>query len=62
MGTLLSLHTTQMDGNLSLSLSFLLVFLCVSLSFFLSVMVLIWIFCEPTEEGEMEAQEVITRV
>ncbi len=33
MSTLLSLHITQADGTLSRFLSFLAVFLCVSLSF-----------------------------
>lgn len=59
MSTLLSLHITVRWDTLSLflfSLSF-----SVSLSFF-SAMLLIWISYEPTEEGEMEAEEVITRV
>lgn len=62
MSTLLSLHITQVDWTLSPSLSFLPIFLCVALSFFSSHAPLIWICCEPTDEGEMEAEEVITRI
>ena len=60
MSTQLSLHTTQADGTLFLSF-FSPLPSSVSLSFF-PPWVLIWICYAPTEEREMEAQEVITRV